>query len=79
MLPACPCRALTARGQGNKFSMTEGKESRQTKTKTLPTQSRERNEESCGDGRRIVVVPVIVEPVVVPIPPVAVPIEVTDN
>ena len=34
--------------------------------------------EGCANRRRIVLVPVVVEPVVVPVPPVAVPIEVTD-
>ena len=33
---------------------------------------------SCGHRSRVVVVPVIVEPVVVPIPRTVVPIEVTD-
>jgi hypothetical protein len=33
---------------------------------------------SCGHRGRVVVIPVIVEPVVVPVPPIAVPIQVTD-
>ena len=45
--------------------------------KTLPTRSRERNEESCEQRSRVAVIPVVVEPVVVPVPPVAVPVEVT--
>ena len=37
-----------------------------------------RDEEICTQRSRIVVVPVIVEPVVVPVPPVAVPVQVAD-
>lgn len=43
--------------------------------KTLP--SRERNEESCGQSRRVVAAEDIVEPVVAPIPPAATPAEAT--
>lgn len=46
--------------------------------KTLPLLKRERNEESFGNCGRVAVVPVVVEPVGVPVPPVAVPDEVTD-
>ena len=31
-----------------------------------------------GESRRVVVIPVVVEPIVVPVPPVVVPIEVAD-
>ena len=37
-----------------------------------------RSEEICAQSRGVVVVPVIVEPVVVPVPPATVPVEVTD-
>lgn len=37
-----------------------------------------RSEEGCAQRSRIVVVPIVVEPVVVPVPPVAVPVEVTN-
>ena len=39
-----------------------------SQNKTPPIKYRGRNEESCEQGRRVVVVPVIVKPVVVPIP-----------
>lgn len=39
---------------------------------------RERNEESCGDESGIIRVPVIVEPVVVPVPGATTPAEATD-
>lgn len=44
--------------------------------KTLP-KKRERNEEIFGHRSRVVVVPVVIEPVVVPVPPVVVPVKVT--
>ena len=37
-----------------------------------------RNEESCEQSRGVVGVPVVIEPVVVPVPPIAVPVEVTN-
>jgi len=40
---------------------------------------RGRNEAGCGDSSRVVVVEVIVEPVVVPVPLITVPDEVADN
>jgi len=46
--------------------------------KTQPRQGGARNEKSFGHRGRVVVVPVVVEPVGVPVPPVAVPVEVTD-
>lgn len=46
--------------------------------KTPPDKAREENEVICRDRRRVVVVPLIVEPVVVPVPLLAVPIEITD-
>ncbi len=41
-------------------------------------QVRRRNEESCEPRRRIVVVEVVVEPVVVPVPPVLVEVQVSN-
>ena len=46
--------------------------------KTQPRQGGARNEKSFGHRGGVVVVPVVVEPVGVPVPPVAVPVEVTD-
>ena len=46
--------------------------------KTQPRRSGARNEKSFGHRGGVVVVPVVVEPVGVPVPPVAVPVEVTD-
>jgi hypothetical protein len=37
-----------------------------------------RNKKSCVNQRRVVVIPVVVEPIEVPVPPVAVPVEVTN-
>ena len=48
-----------------------------TKNKTPPI-SWGRNEKSCEPRRRIVAVPVVLEPVVAPVPHVAVEVEVTD-
>lgn len=47
-------------------------------SKTRPRRSGVRNEKSCVNRRGVVVVPVVVEPVEVRVPPVAVPDEVTD-
>ena|GEM_PF-1549015 len=47
-----------------------------SQNKTLPR--RERNEESCENRGRVIGIPVVVEPVVVPVPPAAVPVEVKD-
>lgn len=45
--------------------------------KTLPIQNRERSEENCETSGEVPIVPVVVEPVRVPVPPaVIVPIEV---
>jgi hypothetical protein len=49
-----------------------------SQNKTPPPKVRGRNEVSCTYRRRIAAVPVVVEPVVVPIPPVAIPVKVTD-
>ena len=46
--------------------------------KTLPYLGRERNEETGEHRRRVVVVEVIVEPVVVPVPLTVVPVQVQD-
>jgi hypothetical protein len=46
--------------------------------KTQPRQGEVRNEKSFGKHSGVVVVPVVVEPVGVPVPPVAVSVEVTD-
>jgi hypothetical protein len=46
--------------------------------KTLPTKE-EGNEEICADRGRVVVIELIVEPVVVPVPLLAVPVEVADH
>ena len=43
--------------------------------KTLPTKSRERNKESCEHSRRIVGIPVVLKPIVVPVPLAVVPIK----
>jgi hypothetical protein len=48
-----------------------------SKSKTLP-KSRERSEEICTQSRGVVAVPVVIEPVRVPVPSAVVPIEVTD-
>lgn len=48
------------------------------KTKLSATLSPERNEESCEKSRRVVAIPVVVEPVIVPVPHVIVEIEVTN-
>ena len=45
--------------------------------KTLPTNSEERNKENSTQSRRVVAIPVVVEPVVVRVPPVVVEVEVT--
>ena len=37
-----------------------------------------RNEESCTQESRIVLIPVVVEPIVVPVPCVAIPVEITN-
>ncbi len=46
--------------------------------KLNPVYSGVRSEESCTQRSGVVVVPVVVEPIVAPVPPVAVPIEVAD-
>ena len=46
------------------------------KNKTLPI--RERNEVSCEQSRRAVVIPVVVEPVVVPVPRPAAEVQIAD-
>ena len=48
------------------------------RNKTLPVNHRERNEKSCAQDGRIARIEIIVEPVVVPVPLVTVPVEVTD-
>ncbi len=48
------------------------------KNKTLLTQSRERNEKNCSQSRRIVIVPIVIKPVVVPAPPVVIEIQITN-
>ena len=47
-------------------------------SKTLQTQGLERNEIGCEQSRRIVAVPIVVKPVVVPIPHTIVEVEVTN-
>ena len=56
--------------------MAAGTDSLQSKT--LP-QTRERNEATGENRRGVVVVEAIVKPVVVPVPPVAVPVEVAND
>lgn len=46
--------------------------------KTLPPKRRERNEAICEHGRRVVDVPVVVEPVHVPVPRTVVPVQIQD-
>lgn len=41
-----------------------------------PPPERRRNEESCENGRRVVGVPIVVEPVHVPVPLAVIPVEV---
>ncbi|GEM_PF-3929825 len=48
------------------------------KNKTLLLKNQERNEVSCEQSRRDLIVEVVVEPVVVPVPLPVVPVEVTD-
>ena len=47
-----------------------------SKNKTPPTQSRKRNEVSYENGRRVVVVPVVAQPIRVPVPTTVVPVQV---
>ena len=47
-----------------------------SKNKTLPT--RERNKENCEIRRWIVVIPIIVDPIVVPVPLVAIEVKITN-
>ena len=46
--------------------------------KTQPCRSRVRNKKSCVNQSRVVVIPVVVEPVEVPVPPATVPVEVAN-
>lgn len=46
--------------------------------KTLPQNLKERNKESCAQDSRVAGIEIVVEPVVVPVPLIAVPVEVTD-
>jgi hypothetical protein len=48
------------------------------KNKTLPTKSQERNRKICDGSRWILTIPVVVEPVVVPIGLAIVPVEIVD-
>ena len=49
-----------------------------SQNKTL-LKDEERNKVRCGHRRRIIVVPVVIQPVVVPVPLVVVPVEVTNH
>ncbi|MBU1890365.1 hypothetical protein KJ782_02640 [Patescibacteria group bacterium] len=72
-----PAQKIHSRSHGfNRYLISRRLERPTYKTKL--SQTRERNEVICEDTRRVVVVPVIVEPVVVPVPPVIIPVEVTD-
>ena len=44
----------------------------------LPRFVRRRNKQSCVQSRRVVAVPVVVEPVDIPVPPAAVPVQIPD-
>ena len=44
----------------------------------LPPKNERKNEENFEESRRVLKVPVVIKPVVVPVPSVVVPIEVTD-
>jgi hypothetical protein len=46
--------------------------------KTLPPYRQERNEKICENSRRVISVPIILKPIVVPVPLTIVPVQVQD-